>query len=163
MNNVLDIFEADYEVRKLATTLITQYHRHLEQATILYLMTTKNTMRSGKLVLGKATKPAGLVRFLSSAHVAQEEPADFIITLNSTAWEERLTESQKEALLDHELCHCGYELNGDDEVKWVIRPHDVEEFAEIIERHGLWEPELERMADAIEQLKLPLASVKAQV
>ena len=47
----------------------------------------------------------------------------------------RLDEKQKQALVDHELCHCGL-LAG----KPAMRDHDINEFACILERHGVWYP-----------------------
>ncbi|WP_164970356.1 putative metallopeptidase [Bacillus subtilis] len=34
---------------------------------------------------------------------------------------------------------------------WGIREHDVEEFSEIIERHGLWDTGIETFAEAVRE------------
>jgi hypothetical protein len=38
----------------------------------------------------------------------------------------------------------------------VIAPHDVEEFAAIIRRHGLWKEDVKLFARAVRQCELPL-------
>ena len=42
---------------------------------------------------------------------------------------------------------------------WRVRGHDVEEFEEIVARHGVWKRDLERFAEAIaKRKKSPLFS-----
>lgn len=71
------------------------------------------------------------------------------------------------ALVDHELCHIqrdtGMEVidpvsgrilrrewaNKDNPDNWHIREHDVEEFSDVIHRHGLWEHGIEKFAEAV--------------
>jgi hypothetical protein len=56
----------------------------------------------------------------------------------------RLRERLREVLIDHELCHIGVELDeqGNPELtdqgrpKVFIKPHDIEDFQVIIDRHG---------------------------
>lgn len=61
---------------------------------------------------------------------------DFVITVyepNCTF----LSEEQKDILVFHELMHIGVDEDGD-EPKFYVKPHDVEEFNEIINRYGLY-------------------------
>lgn len=61
-----------------------------------------------------------------------------------------LTPEQKAALIDHELCHFGVEWPEEkDEPNLYIRRHDIEEFEEIVRRHGIWEGSLETFAAAL--------------
>jgi len=130
------------DVIAVAEAIRKDYHRDLADATILYIFTPKLAGRHGSVALGKAKRCSPVDRLLMQA--------DYIICLNKDAWG-KLTEIQQRALLDHELCHCTCSLDGD---KWVKRPHDVEEFAEVIERHGLWKPDIERFAQAVVQTEL---------
>lgn len=82
-----------------------------------------------RLLLGKAAKGAGVLKHLTGY--------DFVITFNWQAWS-KLTPPQRIALVDHELAHCGRDL----EKGWVMIAHDVEEFRSIVERWGLWTPDL---------------------
>lgn len=87
----------------------------------------------------------------------------FLIFINQLWWE-RSSREQQHALIDHELCHIGRKNDepeyfketdtigrwnkADDPASWFIIDHDVEEFAGVIERHGLWERGIEKIADA---------------
>ena len=116
----------------------------------------------GILCLGKCRKRGDLDRELDSF--------DFVILLNSEAWE-GLNTKQKEALIDHELCHAQIVIDSDgnpkkddrDRLVCRIRKHDCEEFKCIVERHGFWTSDLAELAQAtINDAKRPLlATVEA--
>ena len=118
----VDYEKAD-EVKEIAKKIIFQYHPHLEGAKITYLFRDKAIKTGGKTILGKATKCTPANRLLHEQ--------DFFITIAKDVWEV-LTKEQKEALVDHELSHCGTNKFGN----WSLLPHDCEEFISIIERHG---------------------------
>ncbi len=98
----------------------------------------------GHVTLGKCKKASDLDRELAAF--------DFIILLRRSFWLDlRVTDEQREALLDHELCHGA--LKRDDRGEPVedvrgrkvyrIRKHSIEEFTEVVERHGMWTADLE--------------------
>ena len=78
---------------------------------------------------------------------------DFVILLNREAWEDFSAE-QRDALMDHELCHAAraFDEEGDPKVDergrpvWRMRKHDIEEFQEIVSRHGCYKRDLELFA-----------------
>jgi hypothetical protein len=141
-------------VKRIAEQLIPQFHQHLENATILYLFTDAKRSKNKKVVLGTAKKTSPMEHFLSQRD--DREGADFVLLFGVEEWF-KLTEEQRTALVDHELMHCSVDYDEDtEEPSWAIRAHDVEEFAEIIRRHGLSEPQLEEFAAAMEQLRLPI-------
>ena len=100
-----------------------------------------------RITLGKCRKASDFDREFSDY--------DFVIILNRDAWE-RLDDPQRRALLDHELCHAAPVMNTDGTQKedtrsrrvWRIRRHDIEEFAEIMTRHGCWKQDLEAFVRA---------------
>jgi len=72
---------------------------------------------------------------------------------------------QMAALLGHELCHCDVARDKHGEAKedergrpiWRIRRHDIEEFDDVVDRHGCWESEIEHFAKlALEDKGAPL-------
>jgi len=138
------------DVEQIATRLILEYHPHLIPARILYLFTDAARSKAGRVVLGSAKRLSALEQFLTREDEEDAQTAyDFIILMSSEEWQ-LLTPTQREALVDHELMHCTVGKNG-----WALRGHDVEEFREIIERHGFWKQDLQQFADAVEQLRLP--------
>jgi len=82
---------------------------------------------------------------------------DFIILLNREEWlGAEFSRAQMLSLVDHELCHCAARLDkygeqvqdSEGRGSWRIRRHDVEEFVEVVRRHGLWKADLEQFARA---------------
>lgn len=153
------------EAKRIAEELIPQYHDELVDARVLYLFTTQKRKKCDRVRLGSAKKFGAMERFLSSKHFTDvrspstSNGADFMILLDHEEWEELKT-PQRVALVDHELCHCGrFEKIVKDSLVmyWGLRGHDVEEFSCIIQRHGLWQKDLETMHDTMRQLALPLA------
>jgi hypothetical protein len=66
----------------------------------------------------------------------------FVIEISLYVWN-RLSPRKQVALLDHELSHCWAEED-DKSGKQVLSllPHDLEEFATIAGRHGLWSDDI---------------------
>jgi hypothetical protein len=113
----------------------------------------------GRLVLGRCRKATDLDRELA--------PFDFVILLNRDFWQNaKVTNEQRNALLDHELCHAAvaYDTDGDlkrdDRGRYVfrVRKHDLEEFRDVVARHGLYKNDLVDFERA-----LRLANLKTDV
>lgn len=120
--------------------LIDRWHEPLQDARIGVIMRSEAPTAGGKFVLGGAEKV--------SARAQVYAPHDFIIWLSADRWG-LLSPFQREALIDHQLCHC----------QWLdesasIRPHDIEEFTEILERYGYWWPKADEVAAAGQQAQL---------
>lgn len=131
-NEPLTFWDAG-EVEEIAERLIPFFHPHLEEGSrIRYLFRSKHAKRNLCEVWGAASCLTGRMAFLAGA--------DFLIEIAHDIWEV-LEEAQRIALIDHELCHCAW-----DEVDGApsIRGHDLEEFEEIVERHGMWRESLKR-------------------
>lgn len=128
------------EVAEIAERLIERHHTHLLGLDIEYVFRSGTPARGSKAVLGRARKVQGLAAYLSRT---SEEPF-FLIEITEHTWGD-LTQAQKEALVDHELCHFGVTEEGN----LHIIPHDLDEFTIIVERHGLWNPDVRRMASAV--------------
>ncbi|HWQ30066.1 MAG TPA: putative metallopeptidase [Negativicutes bacterium] len=137
------------EVQELAARLIDNIHTHLAEARIKYLFRTGKWELRGRLILGKAEKVAAKWKYLTDY--------DFVVTINRDTWFNNSKEI-REAILDHELTHCS---RGEDDKqgnpKWYIMPHTVEDFVNIIQRHGLWTTDLQHLkkaSDEYEQLTM---------
>lgn len=145
--------EASSSVINIAEQLIDQYHPWLKSARVGFIFRNEAQKSGGRIVLAQASLvPSKLQVYLEF---------DFMIWVSKKDWEGRLTSTQQEALIDHELCHCVKNLNTGG---WAIRPHDVQEFWQIIERHGLWSGDLHSGRDLLVhavQGELPLGIVEA--
>jgi len=48
-----------------------------------------------------------------------------------------LSSEEKDRLLEHELCHCDLKFDDEtDEVKYVIKQHDFEDFSYIVNKYN---------------------------
>ena len=83
---------------------------------------------------------------------------DFILTI-SRSWWSVATETQREALVFHELCHCHHKTDRDGELRftddghpvWGIIGHNIEEFHAVARRYGAWHAELSVFSAALRQ------------
>lgn len=124
-------------------------HSHINEAKVALAWRHRvKSDKDGILKLGQCLKNSGVHREFAEL--------DFIILLNKLAWD-AFSKEQKCALLDHELCHImpSEDKNGehqqDDRGRKLFRTrrHDIEEFSEIVKRHGLYKKDLERFAEVI--------------
>lgn len=130
------IFSEAAAVESLAEGLIPNYHPELINARMLYIFVDKASKKGGKELMGKAQKVSGVWEFYTEK--------DFVLTVPADVWG-TLEEAQKTALVDSLLERCaGEEDEKSGETKWSIREPDVQEFSNILERHGAWHADLER-------------------
>jgi hypothetical protein len=130
---ITEPMNAPQEISEMAEMIRKTHHEHLEDAKIAYVVVPGSPKSKGKTVLGKCRGITGVMTLVTDA--------DFIIQVPWGQWQ-KLSDSQREAVLDHELAHCGADVDektGD--TFYRILPHDVEEFSAIIDRHGLYMPD----------------------
>jgi hypothetical protein len=136
------------EVEEVAVNLIEKYHQHLLDfnVRIEYMFTDKTPKNNGKEVWGCCRKVSSLNAYLAKDNV--DGDPFFVIVISKDIWD-ILPAEKREALIDHELCHALAEANQKEDeddaepVKLSIRPHDLEEFACIVRRHGTWKNDIE--------------------
>lgn len=150
---------------KLVDTLVKAHHSELKDARVaLAWCTSWRADVDGRAKLGQCRRATELDRELMAY--------DFVILLQKDFWTNvTVSNEQRTALVDHELCHASVKLDPythepiEDErgrVVYRLRKHDLEEFDEIAERHGCWKRDLERFAAALnrgqhaEQARLPI-------
>ena len=145
--------EAGKAVYALLADLVEQHHHDLRDARIAVAWNTAwKPDVDGRVTLGKMKKASDLDRELAAF--------DFVVLLRKIFWEDaRVSDDQRRALLDHELCHGALKLDDNGEPVedergrkvYRIRKHDVEEFEIIVERYGLWTRDLEAMARSFQR------------
>ena len=146
-----EYWSVDDEVIEMAQDLIEQYHPMLTDARIAIVFRDEAPSSKGRLTLGVASIINSKWRPLLN------DKFDFLIWLAHDQWT-MMDKRKRRALLDHELCHCIFGKNG-----WTIRPHDIEEFHCIIQRHGLWNEDAQQMALAIQGQLFPNGEKKGFV
>lgn len=128
--------------------LVAKYHPHLKDAKIAMAWNTSwRATPDNKITLGKCCKASDLHR--------QMHKHDFVILLNLEVWNaEGFGLRERRALIDHELCHAQVKKDADGKpcvdstgrTVYRMREHDIEEFSEIIKRHGIWKKDIEAFA-----------------
>lgn len=138
----------DNALDKLGEEIRMKHHEHLHDAEIIFLMTKKASVKGGLISYGKTKLANGLTRYFARA--------DFVIVITAMLWDKATPQAHR-AMVDHELCHCSYEEDGEGNRTWTIQHHDVEEFTDTIDRHGLWHDSLKTFGQAVgRQLELGL-------
>ena len=94
---------------------------------IIYLASEHEKKQGGKVVCGQCEKVPEKYRWVV--------PCDFTVTVFQPNVE-RFTDEQIRILILHELLHIGIAKDGNEEI-YSIRPHDVEDFEEVISRYGM--------------------------
>lgn len=117
--------EAAQSVLSTAQNLIDNFHPVLSRARICFVFRSEAQKQGNRMIVGGACKvPDKMQPFLEY---------DFLIWLSEEDYT-GMDDLRREALIDHELCHCaGDPING-----WKLRPHDIQEFSDVIKRHGVW-------------------------
>ena len=154
-----DYFMADgpNDPATVAEKIIDQYHPHLKGLAIAYTF---------KVTAPKKIKPGGRVKKVTMAKTSKiaesikpllARPYEFKIEFDAMIWEELgETPGKREALVDHELCHCGNDADG-----VYLVPHTVEEISEVVTRHGIWKSDLAQFAEAVDAALHPVKAAQA--
>jgi hypothetical protein len=148
---------AGHPMYRLLAELITAHHEDLAGARIaLAWCTSWSPDVDGRVTIGKCKRASDLDRELAAF--------DFVILLSRSFWlDTRVSDAQRTALLDHELCHAAVKLDRRGEpavddrgrVIYRTRKHDIEEFTQIVARHGCYKADLEAFAKAIATKGVP--------
>jgi hypothetical protein len=117
-------------VAEIAQKLIPKHHPHLASARIEYMCRNIAAKRGGRPVAGNVYKMTGKWEYLTGKDLAVEVALE--------VWND-LEPHQRLALVDHLLTRIvGEESEENGEMKYKIVLPEVQEFAEIAERHGQW-------------------------
>lgn len=134
------------EVESIARELISEHHRHLVNCNIRYLFTDKTQKRAGKEVWGTARKISSMSAFLAGEDDPEGNNAFFVMTVSEPVWS-FLSPERRRALVDHELCHMYVDIDDNGAAKLILLGHDLEEFVQVIQRHGLWRDDVTKFVE----------------
>lgn len=139
---LFDDHEASEEISK---KLLSKYHPEIANANFKFLCRNKAATSAGTKVPGGVKKASPMERHLCGGE------CDFIITIALDVWNE-MSIDQRIALVDHLLTRCvGVEDSKTGDMKYSVRPPQVQEFPEIAERYGTWNDGLGELADCLKK------------
>ena len=132
------------DVRAIAENgVIPEWHKHLQNISITYLFDSDDMVKAGRPLMAKVKSAGPIEEYLSGS--------EFIVIVNKNIWEE-LTKDQRIALVDHELCHIQMVVNKSGDISFKIVPHDLEEFNDVVRRHGAWQEDIVKFNEAQQEL-----------
>lgn len=122
----VELQDAPPDITERVWRLVDAYHPHLAEARLVVQVRELAPVKDGFTTMAEVDTADN-----------DEERADFDFSM-WFAWDEwqTLDDVQRDAIVDHELCHCGWDKAG----KPFLIDHDIQEFNAIIARYGLWWP-----------------------
>ncbi len=124
------LFADSEAVEEIALKLIPKHHPHLATARIQYICRNISAKRGGRPVPGNVYKMTGKWEHLVGK--------DLVVEVALDVWND-YNPHQRIALIDHLLTRfVGEESEENGVMKYKIVLPEVQEFAEIAERHGQW-------------------------
>jgi len=113
------------ELENIANHVIETQDLHLHPARVKYFLVYPLVANG---VAGRC--------YRANNHVKIFGQADYIIEISGDVWD-NLDDDVREILVTHELYHIMPKMKKDGEWTFQLRPHDVEDFACLIEQYGL--------------------------
>lgn len=139
----MDIWKADQNVVALVYQRIDAAFPELIElkgGRIAVLMHEKAKEKHKVVEYGTIKKAPPLLALLTDKTVKYE----FVMSLAADRWQNNLDEAQRIAVVDHLLCSLTPRLDETtNEVKYDIRPPEVQVYLREVEIHGIWWPESE--------------------
>lgn len=131
--------------------LIAQFHTHLASVKVRLLCVNKSIKVGGRERPGKVQKTNPLTRFLTRDEETGDE-ADVLVMVSLPAWNPAPLE-ERTAMLDHLLSMIEATEDEDNgSIKLTIVSPQVQEFAEVIERRGLYNTDIQDLANVVQAL-----------
>ena len=141
--------------------LYNEDHGHLLSADLGFLWTNVEAKRKGRVIIGRAEVGLAGSDVWSKARTQLQiegwfgDVPDFVITIYAPWWQDA-NESQRCALIEHELYHCGQDKDDfgapkfkkDGRPAFGIAGHDLEEFVGVVRRYGVVSDDVREFVDA---------------
>jgi predicted metallopeptidase len=142
----MDLWRAESDVTDLAEAVIKKYRPELADTEIVYIMREKAGKKGNKVVIATARKVATKENVV---HSFEGKPdVTFVVEIGADAWKE-LSPQQREAVMHHELCHCGFDDKEDGGPEPAVIQHDIEEFSAVVDAHGFYMKDIADFATKI--------------
>jgi len=158
----MPVYKQDKELAEIAALVIKEHRPGLEIAKICYMFREEAAISDDKVIAGMCVRVDDRNYTIHSF--------DMVIEIARDVWEEA-TGQFRVALMDHELGHVGirYDEEGEpirdavtDRLKTYSKRHDIEEFEDVLERHGAYHKALRDFLEAFARNKVSVKKKKTQ-
>lgn len=131
--------------------MVEKFHPDLRSINVGYLFRDAAPISRGRITLGITVK----VDDRNYVYGGK----DVLIEIGRDVWDQ-MDDELREVLIDHELSHIGVELDdqgnsvltNNGRPKVFIKPHDIEEFQEILDRYGDVHKKYRKAVEAMQAL-----------
>ena len=132
-------YQVDHGLRDLGHEIIAAHRPHLADLKICYMFRDEAAVSEGRVVTGMCAR--------ADDRNWTVHGNDMIIEIARDVWNEAPSDDFRRAIMDHELGHVGVRLDSDGSLmvdgktgraKTFCRKHDIEEFEDVLERHGAY-------------------------
>lgn len=145
-------FSRSIEYESVCERLIENFYPFLQGVEVVCVLRS-SFFHDCKRTVARIEKVSGMKAYLWTKRDGAQDQF-FLIQLVAPLWNE-LKEPQQIAVLDHELCH----IELDEEKGFLtLRKHAIEEFPEIVERHGAYHDGLVIFHHALQRGELESAT-----
>jgi len=148
-------YKADKVLEQVAVDIINKVRQDLKHVQICYMFRDTAAITDDKVVAGMCIRVDDRNYTIHGF--------DFVIEIAKDVWDEA-DDTFRVALMDHELGHVGIRFDADDDdprrddktdrVKTFSKRHDVEEFEDVLERHGAYHKALREFLKKFAERKL---------
>jgi len=146
------LYAQDKTLENLGNAIIAANRPGLVDAKICYMFREKASITRDKVIAGRC------IRVDDRNYSIHKY--DFLIEIAMDLWQEA-NDDFKKALMDHELGHAGIvrdengELELDDKgrIRTYVNLHDIEEFSDVLARHGAYHEALRQFLQAFADRK----------
>jgi len=146
-------YEESTNLKNLGESLIAKHHKNFGKIKICYEFRDEASISNGRVIAGRC------IRVDDRNYTIHGY--DIIIEIAKDVWTEA-TDNYRTAIMDHELSHIAIRFEDDGEpardassnrIKTYLKHHDIEEFADVLERYGSYHAGLREFLKAFERNK----------
>lgn len=150
----MPFYQIDQGLADLANDIINTRRPYLKVVKIVYMFRPEAPISNGRAIAGMCIKVDDRNRTVHDF--------DFLIEIAKDIWNDA-SEEFRRALMDHELGHAGIRTDeqgvpqkdeNTDRLKTYCKPHDIEEFTDVLEVYGAYHSKLRAFLNAFAAHKL---------
>jgi len=177
--------EQDSPAYQIARELISRYHHHLAEAKIVLYASDKNKVKCNKVTCAEASKASSKMKASTNADFTitlfmtpwsdlngdqKKACMDHELTHCGVHYEpvtEQVGTARRSGRARTKVVRDEYgrvqytdTIKRDTETgepKWRLYPHDLEEFRDIVQRHGIWDESIQSFKEALDSRDQPVA------
>lgn len=144
MKTTWEVLDDSSGIVQTADEIVRSHHPDIAPEMIRWVLRDPPATSKGREVMGTA-------RAISARERAVYGLGELFVVELSRSDADSLTPRGLRALIDHELCHCQVDIDPETEEPTPrIVAHDVEEFFDVIARHGAWNDDVKQAGQQLQ-------------